>query len=104
MTAIGHTIDDSLLDEIAWHAAKTPSDAAHYIIGYVAAYDQSAQKRRAGVQQRLQLTARHLHERVQMRTHAIYELLEQRLVRSQQQVQHWYSTVTMADPRRQLTK
>lgn len=30
--ATGHTADRSLLDEIVWHAAKTPSDAAHLII------------------------------------------------------------------------
>lgn len=104
ITAIGHTVDQSLLDEVARYAAKTPSDAAHYIIGYVAAYEQSAQKWRAGIQQRMQLTARHLHERVQMRAHAIQELLQQRLVRSHQHIDQRYSTIRLADPRKQLNK
>lgn len=30
--ATGHTSDRSLLDEVVWHAAKTPSDAAHLIV------------------------------------------------------------------------
>jgi exonuclease VII large subunit len=30
--ATGHTVDTSLLDELVWHAAKTPSDAAHLIV------------------------------------------------------------------------
>ena len=33
--ATGHTSDRSILDEIVWHVAKTPSDAAHIIIDEV---------------------------------------------------------------------
>lgn len=37
--ATGHTVDTSLLDELVWHAAKTPSDAAHLILD---GYEQTA--------------------------------------------------------------
>lgn len=104
ISAIWHTADQSLIDEVARYAAKTPSDAAHYIVWYVAAYDQQATKWHAAIWQRLQLTAQHLRERSVMRMHAVNELLQQRVSQYMQNTVHRYETICMADPHALLAK
>lgn len=41
VVAIGHTADSSLLDQIAWMAKKTPSDAAWFFISRIQQYTES---------------------------------------------------------------
>lgn len=38
IVAIWHTQDKSILDDIAFYSAKTPSDAAHYLLNYYSYY------------------------------------------------------------------
>ncbi len=104
LTAVWHTADQSLLDEVSRHAARTPSDAAHYITAYISWYEQNAEKRYRGTLQRLNLTARHLDERAHMRASAVADLLQQRISQYINQLDHRRWTILLADPREQRKK
>jgi exonuclease VII large subunit len=65
--ATGHTSDRSLLDEIVWHAAKTPSDAAHLIVDGVEQMAGRLEKIQESIvqniQNRLEMYAQHIDQR-----------------------------------------
>lgn len=71
LLATGHTSDRSILDEIVWHAAKTPSDAAHLLL--------------EGLE--------HMHVRLNTIDVQIEQQISARLLWYTERIEYWYAQI-----------
>lgn len=104
MSAVGHTQDRSLLDEVVWRSFSTPSDAAHSLVDQMARTAQRADDLYLAVQWQL---AQRVHG-VQLEIERWYrDILYQwrdRVRTYQHTLTSWYEYIMDAGPQRLLEK
>ena len=62
ITGIGHTTDQSVADQVAFHAAVTPTDAAGFLAGRAADFDQWLTEKSHGLQRFALMTMKNAQE------------------------------------------
>ena len=102
--ATGHTSDRSLLDEVVWHAAKTPSDAAHLIVDGVEQMVGRLERIHEEIEQkitsRLEVYAQHIDQWY------TWSQLDAKRIRAQviQTIENRWSTIQLVAPEQQTRR
>ena len=104
MLATGHTADISLLDELVWQVAKTPSDAAYRIIEILASYDTTLQYLFQTSISAIDSILFQYQQTVVLYSDSIHRMVYERTTRLQQMLSYRHTAIEALIPQKMLMK
>lgn len=104
MLATGHTVDVSLLDELVWQVAKTPSDAAYRIIEILTSYDTTVQYLFQTSVSAIASTLFQYQQAVVSYSDSIHRMANDRTIILQQMLSYRYTAIETLVPQKMLMK
>ena len=102
MMAVGHTSDQSILDEVAYASAKTPTDAAYQLVGKYQALSDQIQTMYLDITQWAQQKLQYFAQYIDTRKIDIDTLTQHKIELYTTNVQSWYDYICSSTPDKML--
>jgi exodeoxyribonuclease VII large subunit len=102
MMAVGHTNDQTLLDEIACFSAKTPTDAAYQIISYYEYFHQVLKELYEQLNHDLEEKKQDITQEIDKLYEEIWNMIQSKLETYRSNIQSWYELISNSRPEKML--